>query len=207
MASILILILLWLLYFVIHSVFASNVVKIRFQELFPSINRFYRAIYVFFSIAGLAVIFLFQSSLPLSHLYGINTLSSSIGLSLASFGILIVIRSFSYYDTAEFLGLRQAKGDFEEQGFTKEGILRYVRHPLYSGSMLFLVGYLIFAPNIVNLISVICMVTYFIIGSYFEEKKLIKTFGKEYLIYKSKVPAFIPNIGLLLKRSIKAKNS
>lgn len=207
MASILILILLWLLYFIIHSVFASNVVKIRFQELFPRINRFYRGIYVFFSIAGLAVIFLFQSSLPLFHLYGINTISSGIGLSLASFGILIIIKSFSHYDTAEFLGLRQAKGDLEEQGFTKEGILRYVRHPLYSGSMLFLAGYLIFAPNIVNLISVICMITYFIIGSHFEEKKLIKTFGKEYLIYKSKVPAFIPNIGLLLKRSIKAKNS
>ena len=206
MASILILILLWLLYFVIHSVFASDVVKIRFQELFPSINRFYRAIYVFFSIAGLAVIFVFQSSLSLFHLYGMNTLSTSFGLSMASFGILIVIKSFSYYDTAEFLGLRQAKGDLEEQEFTKNGILKFVRHPLYSGSILFLTGYLIFAPNIVNLVSVICMIIYFIIGSFFEEKKLIKTFGKEYLNYKSEVPAFIPNISLLLKRSAKAKN-
>ena len=206
MASILILILIWILYFVIHSVFASNVIKKRFKKLFPGLNRFYRAIYIFFSIAGLAVIFLFQGSLPLSRLYSANTLSTFVGLSLASFGLMIVIISFSYYDTAEFLGLRQAMGDHKEQGFIKEGILNYVRHPLYSGSMLFLVGYLILTPNIVNLVSVICMIIYFVIGSYFEEKKLTKAFGKEYVIYKSEVPPFIPNIGFLFKRPVKAKN-
>ncbi len=206
MASILKLILLWILYFVIHSVFASNLIKKRFQKLFPGLNRFYRAIYIFFSIAGLAVIFLFQASLPLSQLYGANTLSTFVGLSLASFGLLIVIISFSYYDTAEFLGLRQAMGDLKEQGFIKKGILNYVRHPLYSGSMLFLAGYLILAPNIVNLVSVICMIIYFVVGSYFEEKKLTKTFGKEYINYKSEVPPFIPNIGLLFERTVKAKN-
>lgn len=202
MASILILIILWVLYFVVHSIFASNNAKAGFKKFFPGINRFYRIIYVFFSIIGLVVIFLFQSSLPLSSLYEMNAFSTCIGLSLSSLGILVVIKSFSYYDTAEFLGLRQAKGDMEEQGFLRRGILCYVRHPLYTGSMVFLTGYLIIAPNTVNLVSVFCMIVYFIIGSYFEEKKLIKTFGEAYLIYKSEVPAFIPNINQLLKRSV-----
>ena len=206
MGSILILILLWILYFFIHSAFASNFIKKRFQALFPSLNRFYRAIYIFFSIVGLAVIFIFQASLPLTKLYTVNTLSTFIGLSLASCGIMIVLISFSYYDTAEFLGLKQAKGDLQEQGFVKKGILNYIRHPLYSGSMLFLGGYLVLAPNIVNLVSVICMVIYFVIGSNFEEKKLTKTFGKEYLDYKSEVPPFIPNIDSLFKKTVKAKN-
>ena len=205
MALILILILLWILYFAVHSVFASNVIKKRFQKLFPGLNRFYRLIYIFFSIAGLVIIFIYQAYLPISKLYSTNTLSSFIGLSLASFGLMIVILSFSYYDTSEFLGLRQARGDTEEQTFIRNGILNYVRHPLYSGSILFLAGYLILAPNVVNLVSVICMIIYFVLGSYFEEKKLIKTFGKDYLKYKSEVPPFVPNIGLLFKRTAKAK--
>lgn len=206
MTSILILILLWILYFTIHSVFASNLIKKRFQNLFPILNLYYRIIYIFFSIAGLAVIFVYQAFLPISKLFGTNTLSTFLGLSLASFGIMIVILSFSYYDTAEFLGLRQARGDLKEQAFVKEGILNYIRHPLYSGSILFLAGYLILAPNVINLVSVICMIIYFVVGSYFEEKKLIKAFGKEYLKYKSEVPPFIPNIGILFKRTVKAKN-
>lgn len=206
MASILKLILFWILYFTIHSLFASTMVKKKFSKLFPRYNRFYRAIYVFFSTAGLAVIFLFQSSLPFSLLYEMNTLSTGIGLCLASFGLQIILESFSFYDTAEFLGLRQAKGILTEQGFIKDGILKYLRHPLYSGSMLFLIGYLIFAPNMVNLVSVALMIIYFIIGSYFEEKKLIKSFGKAYSQYRSEVPAFIPRLGMLFKRSRKAKN-
>lgn len=205
MASILILIVLWILYFIIHSVFASNVIKTRFQKLLPGLNRFYRLIYIFFSIAGLAVIFLFQGFLPISKLFSTNALSTFTGLSLASFGLMIVIISFSYYDTTEFFGLRQVRGDLKEQGFIKEGILNYVRHPLYSGSMLFLTGYFILGPNIVNLVSVICMIIYFIVGSYFEEKKLKKAFGKEYLKYKSEVPPFIPYIGILFRRTVKAK--
>ena len=206
MASILKLILLWITYFSIHSIFASTVVKKRFLLLFPGMNRFYRAIYVFFSIAGLVVIFLFQSSLPFSRLFGMNTLSTGFGIGLASIGLLIVLKSFSFYDTAEFLGIRQAKGDLKEQGFIMFGILRYVRHPLYSGSILFLIGYLILTPNTVNLVSVISMIIYFLVGTYFEEKKLIISFGEKYLQYKSEVPAFIPNLEMLLKGSRKAKN-
>jgi protein-S-isoprenylcysteine O-methyltransferase Ste14 len=118
----------------------------------------------------------------------------------------IILESFSFYDTGEFLGISQARGILEEQGFIKDGILRYVRHPLYSGSMLFLIGYLIFAPNIVNLVSVALMIIYFIVGSYFEEKKLIKSFGKSYAQYRSEVPAFIPRLNILFKGSRKAKN-
>ena len=206
MASILKLILLWLIYFSVHSIFASSIVKKRFHKLFPGINRFYRLIYVFFSIAGLAIIFLFQSSLPISRLYAMNTLSTCIGLSLASIGLLIILESFSFYDTAEFLGIKQAKRDPEEQEFITDGILKYIRHPLYSGSMLFLIGYLTLAPNIVNLVSVILMIIYFFVGSYFEEKKLINSFGEKYLQYRSEVPAFIPNLQKLITKYKKAKN-
>jgi protein-S-isoprenylcysteine O-methyltransferase Ste14 len=181
-------------------------VKKKFKRLFSGINRFYRAIYVFFSIIGLAVIFLYQSYLPFSSLYAMNTLSTCIGLSLSSFGLLIILESFLFYDTAEFLGIRQAKGDLEEQEFFKDGILRYVRHPLYSGFILFLIGYLTLVQNIVNLVSVILMIIYFFVGSLFEEKKLIKSFGEKYIQYRSEVPAFIPNLDMLFKRSLKAKN-
>ena len=116
------------------------------------------------------------------------------------------MESFAHYDTIEFLGIKQMKGNLEEQGFLRQGILAYIRHPLYAGSILLLIGYLIFAPSIINLITVVCMILYFIVGSYFEERKLIKTFGEDYLKYKNEVPAFIPHLRYPGKQGKKAKN-
>jgi len=200
------LILFWIAYFVIHSVFASDLVKAFFSRNLPYLHNYYRMIYVFFATIGLLIIFIYQSSLPQIYFYNANTAITFLGLSIAAIGLIIVMESFTHYDTKEFLGIKQMKGNPEEQGFLRQGILVYIRHPLYSGSILLLIGYLIFAPSIINLITAVCMILYFIIGSYFEERKLIKTFGEDYLKYKDEVPPFIPHITFPGKRGGKAKN-
>jgi len=201
------LIILWILYFIIHSVFASRLVKSLFNRYFPVLNNYYRIIYVVFATVGLLLIFMYQSTLPQVHFYKPDTYITFLGLGLASLGLIIVKESFIHYDTQEFLGLKQMKGDLNEQGFIRQGILKYIRHPLYSGSILILIGYFIFAPSIINLITAICMILYFILGSFLEEKRMITIFGEDYLWYKKEIPPFIPRLKYLLKHNKKAKKS
>lgn len=75
-----------------------------------------------------------------------------------------------------------------------EGIHRFVRHPLYSGTILFVWGLFFIFPMLNNLIAVVLLTLYVLIGIDFEEKKLLKEFGKGYEEYISKVPALIPGL-------------
>lgn len=75
-----------------------------------------------------------------------------------------------------------------------KGIHRLVRHPLYSGTILFVWGLFFIYPMLNNLIAVLLLTAYVLIGINFEEKKLIQEFGEEYEKYISEVPMLIPNI-------------
>lgn len=72
------------------------------------------------------------------------------------------------------------------------GIHRFVRHPLYSGTILFVWGLFFVFPFLNNLIAVILLTFYVLIGISFEEKKLLKEFGRKYEVYMMNVPMLIP---------------
>jgi protein-S-isoprenylcysteine O-methyltransferase Ste14 len=72
------------------------------------------------------------------------------------------------------------------------GIHRFVRHPLYSGTILFVWGLFFVFPFLNNLIAAALLTLYVLIGIIFEEKKLKNEFGKKYEEYISKVPMLIP---------------
>ncbi len=74
-----------------------------------------------------------------------------------------------------------------------EGIHRFVRHPLYSGTILFVWGLFFIFPTLNNVIAVILLTLYVLVGINFEEKKLIKEFGKRYQEYILNVPMLIPD--------------
>ena len=73
------------------------------------------------------------------------------------------------------------------------GIHRFVRHPLYSGTILFVIGLFFLFPTLNNLIAVVLLILYVLIGIAFEEKKLLNEFGKNYEEYISNVPMLIPH--------------
>jgi len=78
----------------------------------------------------------------------------------------------------------------EELTLRIEGPYRYSRHPVYFFSIMFL----LFRPamDLFYLTVFLCIVIYFYIGSFYEEKKLIKNFGKIYSRYKESVPRIFP---------------
>ncbi|WP_428739919.1 methyltransferase family protein [Sulfurimonas sp.] len=69
---------------------------------------------------------------------------------------------------------------------------KFVRHPIQLGTLIGLVA----TPSMSygHLLLSIGMLIYVLIGLYFEEKDLLKTFGQEYLEYKKTTPMLIPFI-------------
>jgi len=109
----------------------------------------------------------------------------------------VVICSFG---GLEFFGVKQIFQKSEEVSLTEEahgellttGIYGLVRHPMCTCLMCAF----LFAPkmSLDRLWIFVLTSCYLRIGLYYEEKKLIQAFGKDYLEYRKKVPALIPKL-------------
>ena len=105
---------------------------------------------------------------------------------------MIVLGALKYYDMAEFTGWPPAKQSGQVGTLQQRGLLHYVRHPLYSGILVGLVGLVVYQPDWKHLIFSLAAFGYIRIGIYFEERKLIRTFGDAYVHYRQRVPMLIP---------------
>jgi len=92
-----------------------------------------------------------------------------------------------------FLGVNQVMGIREEPGRLKtNGFYRYIRHPLYSLSLVII---WLLPWMTVNRLALIGSATaYLLIGTLFEERKMLQEFGEEYAQYAARTPMFIPDI-------------
>jgi len=184
------LIVYWALYYCVHSVLASTAAKSYAQSVWGDKFKYYRLFYSVVAILGFFAILFYGALIPTSYLISPVGWPRYFGLMLAASGVIIIKRSFSGYSIREFLGVKAEK----EDSLVRSGILALVRHPLYSGTILVTIGFWLFSPSITNLITCLCLFAYLPIGIYFEEKKLILTFGESYEKYKREVPALIPRV-------------
>jgi len=72
------------------------------------------------------------------------------------------------------------------------GLYRLVRHPLYTCTLLFIWASPTMSWNSLGLN--IGITAYFIVGSIFEEQKLLDEFGEAYADYRRRTPAFLPKL-------------
>ncbi len=86
------------------------------------------------------------------------------------------------------------------------GLYKYIRHPQYTGFFLMIIGFLIQWPTIITLIMAPILFTLYVRLAKKEEGDVIQTFGKEYLEYKERVPAFFPNRMVNIKEVLNRKN-
>lgn len=148
---------------------------------------FYRLGYNVVAGVGLLIMLVLNGAVPSGKLIAITIATRYVSMLLATAGVMIIIRSFREYSLMGFLGLRK-----ESDAFTRSGILKYVRHPLYSGTILIIVGFWLFSPNVSTAVSAGCMLIYLAIGIQLEEKKLVKRYGEAYTQYKREVPMLVP---------------
>ena len=185
---------MWGVYFFLHSFLISIKTKKYFKKKLKDRYRYYRLIYNIFSTITLLPVLYYNAIITSPHLIPKTEISTYLGLMVATVGLLIGKRGFRHYDTKEFLGIRQAKKENTQfnENLKRDGILGYVRHPLYLATLLMVIGFWLFSPTLANLVTVFCIIVYLIIGIQLEERKLIREFGNAYREYKKEVPMLIP---------------
>lgn len=199
--------LFFLLFCVSHSLFAQKSLKQSVFDIAPILKPFYRVLYNTLAVL-LLIIWVF--TLPEDKVIYQTTgfwLILMIGiLVLAAFGALISLRGHG----SVFMGITQLWHYFnhgESPGYLDEprrgslirsGFYRYMRHPLYTFSMIILLASPVMTRNLAYII--ICVGIYFFIGSIYEERGLVKRFGESYRAYQKEVPRFIPNLFHIFRR-------
>ena len=105
-------------------------------------------------------------------------------------GAVLMVAAARGYDMGRFTGLAQLRGpDIEDdEPFVAVGVQRYVRHPLYSATILLLAAAVADARGLATLAFA---TGYILIGLRFEEAALLRRLGPVYARYRREVPALI----------------
>ena len=190
-----ILVLLWVAFGVLHSVLATDWVKQRMQLWLGAGYKYYHVGYSVFAAVTLMLVLSFQFTMQSRLLFTVPVwLRWMVWVPLlAGISIMaVVIRKyfFSLSGISVFFKSSAQRGATLELG----GLNRYVRHPLYAGTLLFIWSLFLLIPFLNNLLACIIITVYTIAGARLEEKKLVAQFGEQYSSYKKSVPMIIPKI-------------
>lgn len=185
--------MMWISYFAIHSLLSGNRVKAWIQAHLPGLVPGYRLLFnlvaLLLLIPPLWLLFAWRGDLLWQWSGSMGWLMN--GLTLLA--VLLFFWSLRYYDSDEFLGLRQLKNArsnlADGEPLVISPLHRCVRHPWYS------IGLLLIWSRPMDwtlLVSAACMSLYFVIGSRWEEQRLITLHGERYRRYRQQVPGLLP---------------
>jgi len=174
----------WLFYFFVHSFLASTGVKNYFSKTWPNLFTYYRIVYNIIAILGLGILLVL--SLPKAS----QALNIHLGIILSVTGFILIILAFRAFNLREFLGLVPEN----QTKLVVSGMYRYVRHPLYFGTIIFIAGLYLLFPSSHMLTILIISYAYIWIGSRLEEQKLREQYGESYRTYSQQVKSLIPYV-------------
>ncbi len=188
---------------VVHSLLASHTAKQFAQRLLGRnvATATYRLIFNVLAFATVLPALSLVFRLPDRELYRLPAPWDSIALGLQALAALGLIYSVYQMDAWFFLGVRQL-GEPPQMGvrysidststpqLVTNGLHRFVRHPLYTASLIVL--YLISPMSLNWLAFALGCNVYFFVGSIFEERKLVREFGDAYRAYQQRVPRLLP---------------
>lgn len=179
----------------VHSLTASLWFKdLLRRTLGDGFRRFYRLLYNIFSVISIAPVLYLMVALPDRTLYQIPgpwSMFMRIGQALAA---LLLFVSLLQTDVLSFAGLRQLFEAEKPGQLVTGGFYRLVRHPLYFFGLLVL--WLTPSASLNSFIVSLAFTLYLPLGMYFEERKLLREFGRQYADYKTATPMLIPGLKL-----------
>ena len=187
-----ILAMLWIVYCILHSAMASVSLKKKLKLKLGSSFKYYRLFYSVLAFLLLAGVLYYQISIPTYKLLP-GTLPVLLpGIIFTVSGLSLMMICIKKY----FVSLSGLLSVFEENPSNTliiNGVHRFIRHPLYSGTFVFIWGLFLLFPFVSLLIADTIITVYTLIGIGFEENKLIAEFGESYVAYKKQVPKLIPS--------------
>lgn len=180
---------------VLHSAMISiSVTDYLHRRLGPAF-RFYRLFFNVVSALTLIPVVLYASSVRTEPIIRWDGYIRIIQVLLLGTSALFFFLGARRYDAAQLLGLKQIREGTPNKGIAHagdldtSGVLSVVRHPWYLAAMLLIwARQLDISAVLVNVI----LSSYLIVGTYLEEKKLVREFGEEYRTYQKRVSMLIP---------------
>ncbi len=185
------LLLAWLIYGGIHSLMASLTFKEIMSKILGKYFHFYRLIYNILAFGLLIPVLALQFSAATELFWQVSDYQRVIGKFISVFGVIFIATALQGYDLGEFSGFDFNKKQ-AEPNLKTDGLLSYIRHPLYFGMLLVFWGLFIAESSTRNLTGATAATLYLFVGIYFEEKKLRIVFGEKYKAYQQSVPMLIP---------------
>ena len=181
------------LYGGLHSLLASNWAKNRVRSLLGSASdRWYRLAFNFLAAILFVPVLVVVALLPGTVIYalGLPWLFVFVGVQVLS--LIVLALGLLQTDALHFLGLRQLmrpKPDTPPR-LIVSGLYRWVRHPLYTAGLAFIWFTPLMSTSLLALN--LGLTAYILIGSEFEERRLLSEFGEAYVDYQRRVPRIIP---------------
>ena len=208
-ASIVLTVLLWFLFSLQHSLLAQGFVKSLTGRVLGQnfVDYGYRFVYFLSQCFAYPVFWYivshFESGRPL---WILPTVLHPLHFFLKIVGHFLIVATFIAADINTFVGTKQlwaylrAKmtgkpidrvAVFGHNNFVIGFPFTLVRHPMYLGIILSLVTATgVYTEKIV--LNLICLILYVEIGSYYEEKQLVRLFGDAYRNYQATTLKYLP---------------
>ena len=191
----LILSLLFIAWCFLHSTMISTSVIGYFKKLLGSNYRFYRLFFNLISILTLIPVAFFAYSVQTPVIFEWNGYWRLGQVLILGTAVWFFFRGGRHYDIRQVLGIKQIREGTADMAITDtgeldtSGVLGMTRHPWYLATML-----LIWARqmDVSAIIVNVILTAYLIVGTYLEEKKLVREFGEKYLAYQKRVSMLVP---------------
>ncbi len=182
------------MYGVVHSLLASRLAKLALERwLGRRVRRYYRLGFSLIAMVTFLPVLVLGIFLPDRRIYSIPLPWFALTVLLQMASLVGLLYSVRQTGPARFLGLDTALDPGEaRRDLVARGLYRHVRHPLYTCTLLFLWLMPVMTWNL--LAFNLGVTAYFIIGSRFEEDKLIEEYGPAYIEYRRLTPAFLPRL-------------
>ena len=180
---------------VLHSAMISITVTEYLRKHLGQAFRFYRLFFNLISFLTLIPVALFAYSIKTQPVFQWDGYLRLGQILIIGTAILLFYLGGRNYDPLVLLGIKQIRAGAANKALTDSGdldtsgILSITRHPWYLAAILIIwARQLDVSAIIVNVI----FTSYLVVGTYLEEKKLVKEFGEKYLAYQKKVSMLVP---------------
>lgn len=190
----------WLIFIIalwgiVHSLLASmgfkNFLRVTLGNRFM---KYYRLLYNIFAVVSILPVFSLMITWPDTTLYQVPSPWNYLMRVGQVVSVFLLLAAILQTDLLSFAGLRQLIEEEKKGDLVTGGLYHFVRHPLYTFSLLVL---WLSPAMTVNTFAVNSALTiYLLIGIIFEEGKLLREFGQQYADYRSMTPMLIPGLKL-----------
>lgn len=176
-----------LCFYALHSLLLLPKVQLGFRQWFRLSAKQYRMFYNVLSVLLFSGVVYLAIIEPKNYFIEYNRIKRFLAGLLLYFAFKLAYRGFKSYNLSIFLGLKEEV----QMPLNTGGMNQYIRHPLYTASIVFFLALFVSSSHQVFLEFLLITLLYVPIGYSLEEKRMLKHFP-EYQQYAAQTPALWP---------------